>query len=727
MSNGAFKEIHFSVDVALLRELGERLVGKPHVALAELVKNSYDADANKCRIIFADDQIEIIDDGNGMTFDEFSKFWMRIGTTHKQNSATSPRLHRAVTGSKGIGRLSVQFLGNELEMWSISENSSEALHAQVDWANTRELVDIGQAGAKYRMEAIADQLPQKFKHGTKLIIRGLNQTWDETSIRDLAKELWFLQPPAQILGRVPKAHQFQVDLAGANDTAIQGFQEQMHAAFENWTAKIEGGLKNGRTGSEATVSVKFKTGEQFEQSYSLQHQKLDDAKFSIRVFNLSGRQGAGISVAEARKYFKKYGGVHVYDDGFRLPFYGGEEQDWLGLEIDHSHRLMVSKLLPEALQVPGGMRDLPTLGRVFGLVQVSTSKERKRAPPNDREKGSYLNVQITRDRLIDNHPFDDLRFLVRWAFDFYANRSAELRQKQAAKERSTSEPPAADEALLLVRTAVARLETRIPKSDYTEIQNRLNELEEAEQNKQEKLSNERVLLGALATAGMSAVALEHELGKEITLLRDSVKQLQTMAKGPLKEELSALAKTLENWIERATDAKLMFSPLMNASDRDQKAPLKARKVLEIISKQLRPLMRKIDVELDDLPDDLRLPRGTLAGWTAVFQNVFMNSVNAMLDSRTKRIRCSAGKMRDTNFILIEDTGVGVDLKTSEELFSPFVRKLKISEGRQALGLGGVGLGLTIVRMVASSFACDVSFIKPKAPFKSALRLAWREK
>ncbi|MEI6128403.1 MAG: hypothetical protein WCQ99_17805, partial [Pseudomonadota bacterium] len=35
----------FSVDSMLLRELGERLVGRPHIALAELVKNSYDADA----------------------------------------------------------------------------------------------------------------------------------------------------------------------------------------------------------------------------------------------------------------------------------------------------------------------------------------------------------------------------------------------------------------------------------------------------------------------------------------------------------------------------------------------------------------------------------------------------------------------------------------------------------------------------------------------------------
>ena len=37
----------FTIDAELLRELGERLVGKPHIVLAELVKNSYDADATR--------------------------------------------------------------------------------------------------------------------------------------------------------------------------------------------------------------------------------------------------------------------------------------------------------------------------------------------------------------------------------------------------------------------------------------------------------------------------------------------------------------------------------------------------------------------------------------------------------------------------------------------------------------------------------------------------------
>ena len=37
---------YFKADSALLRELGERLVGKPYIALAELIKNSYEHKAS---------------------------------------------------------------------------------------------------------------------------------------------------------------------------------------------------------------------------------------------------------------------------------------------------------------------------------------------------------------------------------------------------------------------------------------------------------------------------------------------------------------------------------------------------------------------------------------------------------------------------------------------------------------------------------------------------------
>jgi len=68
-SETAQQRIYFSVASALLRNLesGSR---SPHIALAELIKNSYDADARRVHSLQTDG-IELVDNGHGMTLEEF--------------------------------------------------------------------------------------------------------------------------------------------------------------------------------------------------------------------------------------------------------------------------------------------------------------------------------------------------------------------------------------------------------------------------------------------------------------------------------------------------------------------------------------------------------------------------------------------------------------------------------------------------------------------------------
>ena len=74
--------LSFSIEGRILRELGERLVKHPEVAVVELVKNAYDADATECTIAYdPSGSIRVSDDGAGMTLDRFKNGWMRIGTT----------------------------------------------------------------------------------------------------------------------------------------------------------------------------------------------------------------------------------------------------------------------------------------------------------------------------------------------------------------------------------------------------------------------------------------------------------------------------------------------------------------------------------------------------------------------------------------------------------------------------------------------------------------------
>lgn len=116
-------KLQFSVDSSLLFQLGEQLVAKPSVALAELVKNAYDADATQVLIIMENigepgGTIFIEDNGHGMTFEEIQKGWMRIATNNKQDNPISRKYMRPVTGAKGIGRFAARRLGTRLILQS---------------------------------------------------------------------------------------------------------------------------------------------------------------------------------------------------------------------------------------------------------------------------------------------------------------------------------------------------------------------------------------------------------------------------------------------------------------------------------------------------------------------------------------------------------------------------------------------------------------------------------
>ena len=60
------KTASFQTQGRLLQELGERLVAKADVALMELIKNAYDADASECRVEFEGACVKIRDAGHGM-------------------------------------------------------------------------------------------------------------------------------------------------------------------------------------------------------------------------------------------------------------------------------------------------------------------------------------------------------------------------------------------------------------------------------------------------------------------------------------------------------------------------------------------------------------------------------------------------------------------------------------------------------------------------------------
>lgn len=715
-----YKDLTFTVDAELLRELGERLVGKHHVALAELIKNSYDADATEVTIKFFpnEDQIEINDNGHGMTFEDFQNFWMRIGTTHKREKIYSSDLERTMTGSKGVGRLAVQFLANKLELKTVPEKKSvDWLQASINWKDAiKDESELTKVKVKYNLYNSGRPIPQ----GTSIILEGLKHEWDSDSIRDLALELWWLQPPFGSSSVDTTKDRFKIRFQSTRQDFEKEFSGRMNAVKSIWIARLVGKITNNKV----ILSLEFSDGEKKELNLNISdfdHNNgkfnktinLNTCRFEIRIYNLKGKQKSGIKVGKARQYFEKHGGVHVYDGGFRLPYYGLPTSDWLKLEYDHSHRKNKSDLLPKQVQAPLALHNLPTLGRVLGTVSVNTSNE-----PN-------LKIMITRDRLTETAAFEDLKSVVRYAIDWYANETAKRRLEQKKRDAST-------EPISLkfdrVEKVLEAYESDIPKEIYKDIYNKVQEVTIAVKNEQELVLEQIGLIASLATAGISALSYQHELKKQFADIEKTIIRMQKIkTKSPeLQKNLNSLSTDLASWLKRAKATNLLFDYIADTENMQLRHNLRARVVIEDIINQTHFLARGATVDYTQIDGDLRLPKASFAEWGAIFQNVFINAFTAMLDSPKRLLHISSRSHDKNRKILIQDTGYGINLKNAEKLFEPFERESKISPERKALGYGGTGLGLTIVRLLAENIGCRVRFVKPEKDFKTAFSVGWRE-
>jgi signal transduction histidine kinase len=712
--------INFTVDAALLQELGERLVGKPHIALAELVKNSYDADAHEVTIDFAVDQdrIEVHDDGHGMTFEEFKNFWMRVGTTHKSQKRVSRDLKRRMTGSKGVGRLAVQLLASELTMLTVpKDRDGRWLEASVNWTDAVRAGDLVDA----RMYYTEKTSPPPFEQGTLLVLTGLKHEWSEEEVEGLATELWWLQPPFR--SSLAPQDRFEIDFRAARPEFEEVFEKQIRAIMRIWMARLVGKNEDGHV----LLSLEFEGSPPQRYDYRIadfphnegeydREKNLNDGDFEIRIYSLRYRQPHGIRVGEAREYFWKYGGVHVYDGGFRLPHYGDPKNDWLKLEFDHAHRRFQSELLPSEFQARYAeterLRYLPTLGRVFGVVNVDTSHERN------------LHIMITRDRLAETKAFEDLLTMVRYAFDLYAFERA--RQQFEGKLEPTEETSLKFER---VEQVLEHYEPQIPKGVYVDLRARVREAATAATTSQEIALRQMGLLGPLATAGISALAYQHELKKQFSTVEGILEKMSQIRAEDvsLRRALDSLRNDLSSWLQRARATNALFDYMADAENIEIRDRFRATEVLSDVQKQVQFLARGIDVDTSRVDDPLYLPEASLAEWGAIFQNVFTNAFNAVVDSEKRLVQASSRVKGPVHEILVQDTGSGVDLRDAERLFEPFQRGTKTPRQRRALGYGGTGLGLTIVRLLADRLGCRVGFVEPEDGFSTAFSLSWREK
>jgi signal transduction histidine kinase len=148
MKNKTFKIRPYA---RLLTMLGEQLIKNEQIALAELIKNAYDADADWVKVSFVDfdkeeiknkdtvvdvklksnerSKIIIEDNGCGMTLDVIENSWMNPATPNKKakkgEEKRSLEKQRVIQGEKGIGRFAILKLGRKITITTHPQNTNE--------------------------------------------------------------------------------------------------------------------------------------------------------------------------------------------------------------------------------------------------------------------------------------------------------------------------------------------------------------------------------------------------------------------------------------------------------------------------------------------------------------------------------------------------------------------------------------------------------------------------
>lgn len=133
--------VSFRTRARTIDHLGREQIADCPTAVSELWKNAYDAYATTVALHIYDGEIPvaaIVDDGHGMTHQDFIDKWLVVGTESKASGDQIPEEDRnglplrPKQGQKGIGRLSSAFLGPLLLVVS-KRRETPFTAALIDW------------------------------------------------------------------------------------------------------------------------------------------------------------------------------------------------------------------------------------------------------------------------------------------------------------------------------------------------------------------------------------------------------------------------------------------------------------------------------------------------------------------------------------------------------------------------------------------------------------------
>ena len=729
--------LSFSVETRVLRELGERLVKQPEVAIVELIKNAYDADATVCSIEFnPKEKIVVADDGIGMTLDRFTNAWMRIGTGVKAITPYSKLYKREITGEKGIGRFAVRFLGKALQLESVAKDNGRGIKtkliAEFDWPQFDKGEDLGIVEVPYRLvKANSGE-----NTGTKLIISELRPQAEKLNVHEIRTGSIGMLNPLRPLLRQTKGPS-RIEIRGEPDP---GFELKMRSGEDFTEIDVAEGIVEAFVlrakllvrNNELNLKI-------YRRNSSTPYMKLADTyaneiggvEADIRFFPRRKGTFSGLPVDGrlAQSWIRHNQGVAVFDRKFRVQPYGSATDDWLQLQADaaSNRREPRSQLAKKHFAMSQAVRSdtrlnwmlrLPLSSQLIGLVCVNGRRGEELGG-----NGEGLVASADREGFVDNIAFSQLWDVIRGAVEAIAYSDRLLQQENEERERAEQLEVTQEET----KSAIEEVETNpnIEEVDKSRIILALIQSQTLLRKQGSESRKREQQLEIMSLLGVVAGFMTHEFGVALSVLEDAKSSLEKTAKKC--PEFVGTVATIDEHIQKLENhvsySSVYIRGARTVPDKPYLVLPRLRHVKRVFGTYAMDRKTNVSIEVDK---NLQAPLVPLSLYSGLALNLYTNAlkaVTAKMGGNQGRILFKAWNEEPWHYLEVSDTGIGIPSVLHERIFDPLFTTTAVEGKADVDPLGsGMGLGLTLVRRAAESFGGRATVVSASEGFATTIQV-----
>jgi len=721
----------------LLTMLGDQLIKNETIALTELVKNSYDADADFCNVSFLNfnenytnnecSVIEVADNGYGMSYDIITKHFLNPATPIKKRGKElrKSKKGRICQGEKGIGRFSMLKLGKKVTVFSKEEENS-TVHCVIFnfenyddeflfHANKAEEVFLDQIDISYEAKDIslfdnAFLLKQKNK-GTIIRIEYLKGLWDNDKIDDFEIGMLRFCPFEISDKKVVNNQDFLTEIFINNkninyrESALKKIEDVI---YNKALYKVTGSYNEEErqlifkytqaNDKENTVlidlsedvleernSVDFKgiTFYDKEVSKFFKNNKTTSCgnfKYDFYIFDFDANQNEVFGLSPEDKDIVRDHRIFLYRDDVRVQPYGAPNDDWL--QIDRSR----------AKDKAGNMF---SNDQIVGQIRIT-----KNGNCNLKDKTSREGI------IEDTIAFEQLSKLIKSLLSYIR---IKLYQRFKFDEKSRKEIKLKSQKKTEININLAYLKEAC-KNNASAVA-KVDELAKTFEQ-QENVYNQRLdIAERLAGVGLSVETASHDIMLTLERLRDGVHQINVESQPDLLWNIENIHKAAEEseGLMGLVYMKMKDLQQIFVSSKQRSKPIKVEEVIRKIQSIYAKAYcdKKITIEYIRIGKSPVIAKTIDAVLFQVFINLFDNSLYWLqfVNRERKVVIYLDG---DAQIIYFTDNGIGVAIDDAPYIFEAFYSG-KGDEGR--------GLGLYIAKKLLSKYKYDKGILTKESEKK----------